>query len=966
MKFAKYLFCSVIFVFILCHAVPAYAAMTPVTIPFQVSDMVLYDVNHSTSQNLSDYDSSSKVIILGSAVSCLNTDATIKKAEALATGLDASNTTFVFGDIDDNVTNTKSYTNIHNIIMCASPTKNYYLTYMWQNYWKCIAPNNATSMTIPFVMIVDKNGLARYYSNGIVDAKDIFDALKAVNNGNLSYDEDKACTTDIAKANLSKHKLYRTDDIAMSYYKTVYDQQYYNSGVGAGVVNTLTTMVNIPTTMGTSALKLATGNQINASGTVTQEDRVKAIKTLSASIITGKTTDYDKVKAIHDWVCDNIYYDYMYLYGIHTSTNLSAYDVMTNKTTVCEGYANLTTMLVRAAGIPCKKIIGYGQNGKSWPENILINNTINHAWNEAYINGKWIIIDSTWDSGNKYKDNVLSKNPMRNSYFDPFISVFSSDHYVVNYEEGVVENKAPTLAVNSTGSDFVELSWNAVNNAYAYDVYRATAGSDQYEKMNTAYQYTKDSILVYKDKTCSSNTQYRYKVIPYCQAGSTPIYGITSNILTVKTALPMQQITAPSYYIKTFGDVPFSLNASTSGNGTLSYASSDNKIITVDNAGKVSIIGAGTAKVTITASQTPQYLLSTFVVSVYVNKNYQKITAPYNFIKTYGDSAFSLGATVTPGGGTLQYVSDNPSIVTVSSSGLVTIKGCGDAKITITAEANSNYYGTSTYVYISIKKMSQTLSVPSMYYAKTYGDLPFSLGVTRNGDGVLGYSSSNQKVATVDIKGIVKFVGVGSATITVTASETVNYAKATTFVTFKVSKATQRITSKSSYTKIYGDNSFALGATITKGGSKLSYSTSNAAVVTVSPSGQVTIKGCGKAVITITANESENYSKAILLVNITINPKKVKVNSLVSTNAKKLNLSWTADSSSSGYEIMYSTDKNFKSYKSVSVTTNKTTSVVISGLQTGKIYYVKIRAYKTVSGSKLYGEDSIIKNIKVK
>lgn len=62
--------------------------------------------------------------------------------------------------------------------------------------------------------------------------------------------------------------------------------------------------------------------------------------------------------------------------------------------------------------------------------------------------------------------------------------------------------------------------------------------------------------------------------------------------------------------------------------------------------------------------------------------------------------------------------------------------------------------------------------------------------------------------------------------------------------------------------------------------------------------------------------------------------------------SKGLKLTWKKKSSISGYEIQYSTNKNFTSAKTVKVSKSKT-SYTLSKLKGDKKYYVRIRAYKT-------------------
>ncbi|MBR7072531.1 MAG: fibronectin type III domain-containing protein [Eubacterium sp.] len=78
----------------------------------------------------------------------------------------------------------------------------------------------------------------------------------------------------------------------------------------------------------------------------------------------------------------------------------------------------------------------------------------------------------------------------------------------------------------------------------------------------------------------------------------------------------------------------------------------------------------------------------------------------------------------------------------------------------------------------------------------------------------------------------------------------------------------------------------------------------------------------------------------------------------VKLTAKKgaLKVSWKRSGSKSakGYVVKYSTSKNFKNAKTVTVKGRNTTSKTIKGLQSGKKYYVKIKAYAVKNGKKIY------------
>lgn len=87
--------------------------------------------------------------------------------------------------------------------------------------------------------------------------------------------------------------------------------------------------------------------------------------------------DDEKVKKIHDYIINLASYDTL-------KKKSSAYDLLINKSSVCEGYALAAYRLFKEAGLESRIISGRG-NGES------------HAWNLVKVEGKWYNIDLTWD-----------------------------------------------------------------------------------------------------------------------------------------------------------------------------------------------------------------------------------------------------------------------------------------------------------------------------------------------------------------------------------------------------------------------------------------------------------------------------------------------------------------------------------------------------------------------------------------
>lgn len=95
-------------------------------------------------------------------------------------------------------------------------------------------------------------------------------------------------------------------------------------------------------------------------------------------------------------------------------------------------------------------------------------------------------------------------------------------------------------------------------------------------------------------------------------------------------------------------------------------------------------------------------------------------------------------------------------------------------------------------------------------------------------------------------------------------------------------------------------------------------------------------------------------------------PKKVTLKS-VTAKKKKAVVKWVKRPNAKGYQIQYSTNKNFKAKYTKSKTTKKT-SVTIKKLTSKKTYYFRVRAYKTDSAKKkVYSKKwSKVKKVKIK
>ena len=84
------------------------------------------------------------------------------------------------------------------------------------------------------------------------------------------------------------------------------------------------------------------------------------------------------------------------------------------------------------------------------------------------------------------------------------------------------------------------------------------------------------------------------------------------------------------------------------------------------------------------------------------------------------------------------------------------------------------------------------------------------------------------------------------------------------------------------------------------------------------------------------------------------------------TRFKGFFIDWAQKGSATGYEIQYATNSKFTNAKKVTITNNKTDKTTISKLSGNKKYYVRVRSYTTVNGTKYYGAWSVSKSMTTK
>lgn len=126
-------------------------------------------------------------------------------------------------------------------------------------------------------------------------------------------------------------------------------------------------------------------------------------------------TEYERVHAIHDWLCYYVEYDSelyeRYLSGASDITSdmdsFQLSGVFLHKSAVCDGLSKAFTLLCAVEGIESVRLLG---------EYATANGADAHAWNKVKVDGLWYNVDATLDRG-QVDINGVKKAMMHHGYF---------------------------------------------------------------------------------------------------------------------------------------------------------------------------------------------------------------------------------------------------------------------------------------------------------------------------------------------------------------------------------------------------------------------------------------------------------------------------------------------------------------------------------------------------------------------
>jgi len=288
----------------------------------------------------------------------------------------------------------------------------------------------------------------------------------------------------------------------------------------------------------------------------------------------------------------------------------------------------------------------------------------------------------------------------------------------------------------------------------------------------------------------------------------------------------------------------------------IDWSSSDVHVATVDQNGKVTAVGNGTAKIKAASSADPTKYAEcdvTVKVSVIgvVIQGLEKNNSGQYVLDLVSSGTQKLVAQVMPdnvANKNINWSSSNGSAISVDTDGNVTALGTGTAVITAASDDDPTIYAECIVTVITKPVIDVTLDQPTLLIREgSYDTLVATVNPTDADNRTVRWYTSDDNIATVDQSGKVMGIGVGKVVVTVVSvSDPSKYAECEV----EVWGPAVVVLDPETMTLQIG-NSYQLELMIINSESTVTWESTDSDIVSVDQLGVITAKKGGTAVITV-------------------------------------------------------------------------------------------------------------------
>ena len=286
---------------------------------------------------------------------------------------------------------------------------------------------------------ISKSNKNEYIFNGISKDDKIQEFVK-LSNKKGAWDIQKEITLEgeknIEKCNFTINRIFKGGNLEIESYEIIKEDAEFSEDLEQNkfIFNYKDLMTNKVKIQWIIKAKNSTTNYIFDGNNeliikIPKEDEI-FFKELSNKILEEDNSDFPIYKKLGKWVYNYMTYNLSYL-----GRKMTAREIYNKKRGVCEHYSLLYNTLLISQGIKVVKVSGYALDnnrvGNNNANTINISNNKNdlsdcrHAWSLAFIDGKWIPLDATW--------NLFEKNVPLTHIFQNFgDSTINTSGYIGN------------------------------------------------------------------------------------------------------------------------------------------------------------------------------------------------------------------------------------------------------------------------------------------------------------------------------------------------------------------------------------------------------------------------------------------------------------------------------------------------------------------------------------------------------
>jgi|GEM_PF-3494291 putative S-layer protein len=621
--------------------------------------------------------------------------------------------------------------------------------------------------------------------------------------------------------------------------------------------------------------------------------------------ITQASSDYDKAKAVYDYLATNLHYNNNPRPD-NGNLMITAYDSLVRKEAQCYGQTLGAYRLLKELGLVTRRV-----NGDLYLEDK--KDTIAHGWNLVLMDGKWYNFDATGAATYYEETNDMTYKKLLKPY-----DTFVSQGYTLNAEYALTsafgkahpygttvyqdEPDAPNnLTLVNLGEGKIQASFTSVKGADGYALYRSTSATGTFSKV------AEGNATTLIDETAQPGVEYHYKVKAYAMVSGDRLYSSYSprRIITSKSiGTPvLSALTATSNTVKVSWDAVagaeyYQVYRADSVNGTYSLVNRKNYTTTTISDAAVS-----------------------------AGKTY------YYKVRAFRDGEYSMFSTIS----SVTTKPATPTGIQTSSAGATSVnvqwaksEGAKYYQVYRSTNATKDFRLLGVYDENTFSMKSRALLTNQTYYYK-----------------VRAYTVVNKKGIYSPFSNVVKGTPKLAAPTNVKASPN-------TSTTLKIS---WKLTDGATYYQVYRSTSKTgkyalLGVYNSTTTSSISRSLLTGNTYYYKVRAYRWVKG---------ERVFSPFSSVITGKPVLSKTSKVTAKATSSTTAK---ITWNKIEGATYYQVYRGTSANGK-YALLATYDKNTTTCTSKKLKKGNTYYYKVRAYKWVKGTRVFSPFSTPVKVKI-